>query len=118
MRSVDMGLGLAPLGFGPLGTRSDIEDELDGVMVAVRGFHTREPDQVMREIAAYSARLTELANLLVRVEGTRREYRQLRTLQIERLLNELDRQFKIASRLVEMRRQDLALLEPTRGSGP
>ena len=63
----------------------------------------------MREVAAYSARLTELAVLLHRVEGTDRQYTRIRTQQVERFLAELDRQYKIASRLVEIMRQDLEL---------
>ena len=98
------------LGPGPLGPRAQVEAELDTIVAAVCGFHTREPDLVMTQISAYSARLTELAQQLVRVEGRYREYKQLRTLQVERLLAELERQFKIASRLVEVRRQDLDLL--------
>ena len=49
---------------------------------------------------------------LHRLEG-RREWRQIRTMQVDRVLTELDRQFKIASREVEVRRQDIEL---TRGS--
>jgi hypothetical protein len=65
----------------------------------------------MRETAGYSARLTELCVLLHRVEGSNRQYTRIRTQQVERFLAELDRQFKIASRLVEVLRQDLELMK-------
>jgi hypothetical protein len=93
-----------------LGSRAEIEAELDVVAVAIRAFYCQPPDQAMRQIAAFSARLTELAVLLHRVESQDRQYTRVRTQQVERLLSELDRQFKIASRLVEVMRQDLALL--------
>jgi hypothetical protein len=101
---------VAALLSGPLGPREEVEEELDGILVAVRTFWMKEPDQVMREISAYSARLTELAVQLARVEYRQREYTKLRTMQVERLLAELERQYKIASRSVEVRRQDLELL--------
>lgn len=92
-----------------LGTRQDIETELDVIAVAMRTFHIKQPDQVMREIAAYTARLTELCVLLHRVESRDRQYTRIRTQQVERFLTELDRQFKIASRMVEVMRQDLEM---------
>jgi hypothetical protein len=93
-----------------LGSRADIEAELDGMAFAMRCFTLKQPDQVMREVAAYSARCTELCVLLHRVEALDRQYTRVRTQQVERFLVELDRQFKIASRLVEIMRQDLELM--------
>jgi hypothetical protein len=92
---------------GTLGSRAQIEGELDGIMVYVRDFWMMEPDQVMAHCASFTARLTELEILLHRVEARDREYKQIRTLQVQKLIEELERQFKIASRLVEVRRQDI-----------
>lgn len=92
---------------GVLGSRDQIEAELDGVLLVIRSFWTMEPDQVMAHVAAMSARCTELEVLLHRVEFRDRQYKQIRTLQVQKILEELERQFKIASRLVEVRRQDL-----------
>lgn len=102
--------GMAYLANG-LGTRADIERELDGIALAVRAFALKQPDQIMRECAAYSARLTELTVLLHRHESSDRQYLRVRTQQVEKYLQELDRQFKIASRLVEVMRQDLELMK-------
>lgn len=96
----------AEFAWGVLVSRQAVEDEIDLMLRAVRGFWDMEPDQVMRMCAAMSARCTELAIHLHRLEG-KREWKQIRTLQVERLLSELDRQFKIASRMLEVRRQDL-----------
>ena len=101
--------GMAILNNG-LGTKADIERELDGIALAIRSFSLKQPDQIMRECAAYSARLTEIEVLLHRVESLDRQYRQVRTMQVDKFLQELDRQFKIASRLVEVMRQDLELM--------
>lgn len=94
--------------WGALVSRQAVEDEIDLMLRAVRGFWDSEPDQVMQMTSALSARCTEMAIHLHRLEG-KREWRQIRTQQVERLIAELDRQFKIASRLLEVRRQDLAL---------
>lgn len=102
--------GMAVLNNG-LGTRPQIERELDGIALAIRSFTLKAPDQIMRECAAYSARLTEMCVLLTRIETTDRQYLKVRTQQVERYLGELDRQFKIASRLVEVQRQDLELMK-------
>lgn len=95
---------------GHLGDRVEIEKELDGIAIAMRTFHLKPPDLVMREVAAYTARLTEMCVLLVRVESLDRQYTKVRTQQVERFLAELERQYRIASRLVEVSRQDLSML--------
>lgn len=94
---------------GHLGPREEIEKELDLIAAAVRLFYRKQPDQVMRECAGYSARLTELAMLLHRVEAGNRQYTRVRTQQVERFLTEIDRQWKTASRLIEVMRQDMEL---------
>lgn len=100
------------LSWGALQSREAVETEIDVMLTSVRSFWSMEPDQRMRLVTAMSARCTEMAIHLHRLEG-RREWRQLRTMQVDKLLAELDRQFKIASREIEVRRQDL---EMTRGS--
>ena len=95
---------------GVLGSREQIEGELDGILVVIRDFWTMEPDQVMAHCAALTARLTELEVLLHRVESRDRAYKQIRTMQVQKITDELDRQFRIASRLVEVRRQDIESL--------
>ena len=97
---------------GHLGSREQIERELDLIAAAIRTFFMKPADQVLRECSAYTARLTELAVLLHRAEPQSRQYTRIRTQQVERFLAELDRQWKTASRLIEVMRQDI---EVTRG---
>lgn len=97
---------LASLAWG-LGSRQQVEDELDGMAVDIRSFWSYSPDLVLRKAAAYTARLTELYVLLNRAEATDRQYIRLRTQQVQEWLQELDRQFKVASRLIEVSRQDI-----------
>lgn len=95
---------------GELGNRAQIEAELDAMLAEMREFWRQQPDQVMQTCAGFTARLTELEVLLHRVEVRDRQYKQIRTLQVQKMLDECERQFKIASRLVEVRRQDLETL--------
>ena len=98
---------LSPAGF--LGTRDQVQQELDGIMAAVRAFSLKQPDMVIRECAAYLARLAEISTLLQRIETQDRRYASLRTRQIDKWIEVLGIQFKIHSRLVEVSRQELSL---------
>jgi cytosine/adenosine deaminase-related metal-dependent hydrolase len=93
----------ADLAWGALESKQKVEGEIDLMLRTVRSFWELEPDQVAKLIQAMSARCTELCVHLHRLEG-RREWKQVRTQQVERLLAELDRQWKLASRLIEVRR--------------
>lgn len=95
---------------GYLGPKSEVEKELDLIAAAVRLFHMKPADLVMRECSAYTARLTEMAVLLHRIEGESRQWTRVRTQQVQRFLDELDRQWRTASRLIEVNRQDLEVL--------
>jgi hypothetical protein len=98
---------LNPPGF--LGTREQIEAELDMIASSIRTFHRLQPDQVLKYCAGYTARLTELTVLLHRVESSNRQYTRLRTMQVQKYVEELERQWKTASRMVEIMRQDLEM---------
>lgn len=94
---------------GSLGAPELIEHEVDYMLSMVRDFWQMEPDEVLRYCMAFSARCTELEIHLHRIEGRFRNYKQIRTMQVDKLLQELERQFKAASRTIEVRRQDLEL---------
>lgn len=95
---------------GTLGSREQVEGELDGILLTIRDFWAQEPDQVMGHCASIGARLSELEVLLHRVETRDRQFKQIRTMQVQKISAEVDRQFRIASRLIEVRRQDIESL--------
>lgn len=103
----------AEMSWGELISREHVESEIDMMLRAIRGFWNMEPDQVFKMSSAMSSRCTELGIHLHRLEG-KREWKQIRTMQIERILAELDRQFRSHSRIVEMRKQDLDHLRDLR----
>lgn len=100
---------VAELSVGALGSRQLVEDEIDLMFRTMREFHSMEPDQVLILSSAISARASEMSVHLHRLENKHREWRQIRTMQVNVVLAELDRQFKDHSRLIEVRRQDLEL---------
>jgi hypothetical protein len=99
---------------GELIDKQHVEEEIDLILRTLREMWNMEPDQVMRMSSALSSRATELAVHLHRAENAkgpgRLQWKQIRTLQIGPVIAELDRQFRVASRIVELRRQDLASL--------
>lgn len=94
---------------GYLGSRKEIENELDSILAAARCFSVKPSDVVMMECSAYLARLTELRVLLQRVEHGSREYARVRTTQVQPIADMIELQYKMASRLVEVARQDIEL---------
>jgi hypothetical protein len=105
---------VAALAEGELGAPDDVEGEVDLMLRLVREFWQMEPDQVMRTCSAFSARCMELHIQLTRAEGRHRAWRTIRTQQVDKLHDELKRQYEIASRKVELRRQDLEQLRTAR----
>lgn len=99
---------IAQLSSEALVDRATVEAEIDLMFRTVREFWQMEPDQVLLTSSALSARCAELEAHLHRVE-TKREWMRVRTMQVERLHKEIELQFKVHSRLIEMRRQDLEL---------
>ena len=97
------------MAYGLLGSPAAVREELDRIQSHVHALYSMEPDMAMRVISAYSSRLTEMARLLFRVEITDRQWIKIRTMDVLPLLEECDRQFKLHSRMLEARAQDLSL---------
>ena len=101
---------LAPTGVGLPETRAAVLLELSGIKAAIRTWHNKQPDQIIREASAYSARCTELWTMLREVEEFDRTWKQLRTMQVQPVLDEIDRQFEFAKSRIAMARQDIDLM--------
>lgn len=98
-----------------VGTLPELLLELAGIKAAIRTWFEKQPDEVIREAAAYSARLTELYTELRLLEAVDRTYIQARTMQVQPVLDEIDRQVKMNQSRIAMMRQDLDMV--TRGGG-
>lgn len=99
---------MAPLQEG-CSDRAAVLLELAGIKAGIRTWFDKQPDQVIREASAYSARLTELWTELRLLESHDRQWTQLRTQQVQPVLDEIDRQYRFAQSRIAMARQDIDL---------
>lgn len=84
----------------------DVRTEVDDAFADMKTFHNREPDEIMRLSGGHSARISELRVRVMRIEDFQREWKSVRTRELEPCLEELERQFTIASRLHSVRELD------------
>ena len=85
----------------------NIQEELDGMVAAIGELDPSQPDMVISTCMALMARCTEIYLNLVRIETQYGKARFIRTMQLQKVMDLLDFQFKGASRLVEVARQEL-----------
>jgi hypothetical protein len=99
---------MAPLRTG-VGSRVEVLQELMAIKAAICTWHRKEVGQVLQEASAYSARLTELWTELRLLESSDRAFTQLRTMQVQPVLDEVDRQYRFATSRIALMRQDIDL---------
>jgi hypothetical protein len=75
--------------------------ELDVYFEALKHLNQLDPVEIFQSLSAFSARATELRVRLARVETKRAT--TFRTREVEPLLEEIDRQFRVHSRLLTFR---------------
>lgn len=92
---------------GQLSSMKEVEKEIDLILQHMRAFVQYTPDRVIIEAAGFSARLLELEVLTHRQEREVVEWKKVRTMQIAKMREELHFQARMASRLVEVSRQDI-----------
>lgn len=98
-----------------VGTVPELLLELAGIRAAMRTWYDKQPDEVVREASAYSARLSEVwSELRLLEQRGLREYTQMRTMQVTPVIEEIDRQYKFAQSRIAMLRQDIDL---SKGAG-
>lgn len=86
---------------------SVVREELLGYYAIVKGFSNADPDEVLSDLSAIGARLVELRALSWRDGGQKAS--KLRTTEIEPLLDQLEFQFRVASRRQAIREMDFRL---------
>lgn len=82
--------------------------EVDDALAQAQTFLNMNPDEVVRLAGGHTARLSQIAIWVRRIEGYQPtlHWKLLRTDEIEPAIFELDRQFRNASRLESMRELD------------
>jgi len=91
------------------GSIDTVRVEVDDAFHDMKTFHNLEPDEIMRMCGGHSARLSEIRVRIQRIEDWKREWKNIRTREIEPAIEELDRQYTIASRLHSIRELDYKL---------
>ena len=81
-----------------------LQQEIDGYYEIMKQFNQYEPAEIFLYIAAWSARASEIRSKIVRVESRRAQ--AFRTRELDPFLDELDRQFRIHSRVVTIRQHE------------
>lgn len=89
---------------------ASVEDEIDAMIVALRELDPfAAPDIMLGSCMAFQARCTELYVQLVRIEGAHRRAKVFRVTQLQKLMELIEFEFRGASRLIEVRRQEVEL---------
>lgn len=84
----------------------EARQEVDDAFEDMKTFHNREPDEIMRMAGGHSARLSEIRVRAMRIEDFRREWKSVRTRELEPAIEELRNQYQVASRLHSVRELD------------
>jgi hypothetical protein len=92
-----------------LGPAASVEAEIDAILATLSRMDSTMPDQVIITCMALMARATELAVALSRQEATNRRLKVVRISQLQPTIELIDFTFRGASRLVELRRQEIEL---------
>jgi len=102
MGALDTSQVIAEMG----GSIDSIRAEINDAYADMKTFLSREPDEIMRITAGHSARLSELRVMCMRIEDYYRPARDVRTRELEPTLEELEKQWRNASRLHSVRELD------------
>lgn len=92
--------------FPGIGSVVTVRGEVDATFEVMRGFHSLEPEDVMRFVGGLSARLVELRVRTTRVEVAHPIWTSIRTNELDPAIEELGRQYAIASRLHSVKELD------------
>jgi uncharacterized membrane-anchored protein len=91
------------------GSIDSVREEVDDAFADMKEFLNQEPDEIMRICSGHSARLSEIRVRVFRIEDVRREWKNVRIRELEPTLEELERQYSIASRLHSVRELDFKI---------
>jgi len=93
----------------PVNQQFGLYDEVEAMIHTIQGSVDSTPDVMMKACMGLMARCTEIWVQLVRVEATDRKAKSFRTMQLQKVMDLIDFEFKGASRLIEVARQEVEL---------
>jgi hypothetical protein len=83
--------------------------EVEAMVQTIQSVVEEQPDVIMTTCMALMARCTEIWIQLLRVEPVERRAKTFRTMQLQKIMDLIDFEFKGASRLIEVARQEVEL---------
>lgn len=86
-----------------------LETELDDMVRAIMACDPTRPDEALTLGMALMGRCTEIYLTLVRIENDHRKAKAFRTMQLQKVMDLIEFYTRGASRLIEVRRQDVEL---------
>ena len=102
MQTLDFDAVDPTVGISINGARTEVDDAFKDMEM----FHQMEPDEIMRRAGGHSARLSYIRVRVMRIEDFQRQWKDVRTRELEPALSQLEHQFTIASRLHSVRELD------------
>lgn len=96
---------ISPVAFDGL----SLYEEVEVMVLTIQSVIESSPDVVMTTCMALMARCTEIWINLLRIEPTDRKAKAFRTMQLQKVMDLIDFEFKGASRLIEVARQEVEL---------
>lgn len=84
-------------------------EEIEAMVHTLQALDYTQPDLVMTACMAFMARCTEMWIQILRVEATNRRAKAFRTMQLQKVMDLIEFEFRGASRLIEVRRQEVDL---------
>ncbi len=86
-----------------------LEGEVEAMVHTLSELSEGPPDMLMRACMAYMGRCTEIWLQLLRIEPTQRRAKTFRVMQLQKAMDLIEFEFKGASRLIEVARQEVEL---------
>ena len=84
-------------------------DEVEEMIITIRDSVDTTPDVMIKTAMGLMARCTEIWVQLLRIESSDRKAKSFRTMQLQKVMELIDFEYKGASRLIEVARQEVEL---------
>jgi len=86
-------------------TVQDFRDELDTFFKEIERFYQMDPVSILQRLAAYSGRMSYVRSLIMRQKESR-DLTNFRVKELDPFLVEVDRQFRIWSRVITIQQDE------------
>lgn len=86
-----------------------MEQEIEAMVHTISSLDFNQADVVMATCMGFMGRCTEMWLQLLKIEGSHRKAKTIRVMQLQKVMDLIEFEYKAASRLIEVRRQEIEL---------